>query len=133
MGVICADGVVGVVSAVSEKYSLVVPIIHTQISISCQLQNNGQICGTDWDGKDYRYVHLTELSRHIDVHQGDTVVTSGLTPVFPEGIHIGEISQTTLNPGDNYHNTKLRISTDYKSLKYVQILKNKNKQHYGVD
>ena len=31
MGVVCADGLVGIVSAVSEKYSLVVPIIHTNI------------------------------------------------------------------------------------------------------
>ncbi len=133
MGVVGANGIVGIVSAVSEKYALVVPVIHTNISISSKLLGNGQIGGTSWNGRDYRFVHLTEMSRHISVNQGDTVVTSGLTAVFPEGLMIGEVWETTLGEGDNYHQTTLKLSTDYKALKYVQVLRNKNKQHYGMD
>ena len=133
MGVIGADGVVGIVSAVGEKYALVVPIIHTNISISSQLASNGQTGGTMWDGRDYRYVQLTEMSRHITIQQGDTVVTSGLTSVFPEGLTIGQVIETSLGQGDNYHHTKVKLSTDYKSIKYVQVLRNKNKEHYGMD
>lgn len=126
MGVIGADGVVGIVSAVGEKYALVIPIIHTKISISSRLKSNGQLGGTAWDGRDYRYVNLIEISRHVDVHAGDTVVTSGLTDVFPEGIMIGVITETELGKGDNYHHTIVKLNTDYKSLKYVQVLGNKN-------
>ena len=133
MGVIGVDGVVGIVSAVGEKHSLVVPIIHTNISISSQLKSNGQIGGTMWDGRDYRYVQLTEMSRHISIFQGDTVVTSGLTSVFPQGIIVGEVEETHLKEGDNYHQTKVKLGTDYKALKYVQVLRNKNKKHYGMD
>ena len=134
MGVVCADGLVGIVSAVAEKYSLVVPIIHTNISISTRLKSCGQIGGTQWDGKDYRYVNLTHISRHITVFQGDTVVTSGLTPVFPENILVGTVYRTKLKAKDNYHTTLLELCTDYRSLKYVQVLHNKNKkQYYGMD
>ena len=133
MGVIGADGVVGIVSAVGEKYSLVVPIIHTKISISSRLKTNGKIGGTAWDGRNWQYVHLTEIARHISVNEGDTVVTSGLTSVFPEGVMIGEVHETSLGQGDNYHQTIVKLSTDYKSLKYVQVLRNKNKQPYGMD
>lgn len=133
MGVVGADGVVGIVSAVGEKYSLVVPIIHTKISISSRLKNNGQIGGTAWDGRNCHYVNLTEIARHIDVNQGDTVVTSGLTEVFPEGVMVGEVYETSLGQGDNYHQTVVKLSTDYKSLRYVQVLRNNNKQPYGMD
>ena len=126
MGVIGAEGVVGIVSAVGEKYALVVPIIHPKISISSRLQSNGQLGGTSWDGRDYRYVNMIEISRHVDVHVGDTVVTSGLTDVFPEGIMVGVVTETELGKGDNYHHTTVELSTDYKSLKYVQVLSNKN-------
>jgi rod shape-determining protein MreC len=86
-----------------------------------------------WDGRDYRYVQLTEMSRHISIFQGDTVVTSGLTSVFPQGIIVGEVEETHLKEGDNYHQTKVKLGTDYKALKYVQVLRNKNKKHYGMD
>ena len=132
MGVVCADGLVGIVSAVAEKYSLVVPIIHTNISISTRLKSCGQIGGTRWDGRNYQYVHLTDIARHIPILTNDTVVTSGLTSVFPEGILIGVIDEVELNPGDNYHSAKIQLSTNYRALKYVQVLRNKNKeQEYG--
>ena len=126
MGVIGANGVVGIVSAVGEKYALVVPVIHTKISISSRLKSNGQIGGTSWDGRNYQYVNLTEIARHIEVNQGDTVVTSGLTKIFPEGLMVGEVYKTKLRDGDNYHKTQVKLSTDYKSIKYVQVLSNKN-------
>ena len=140
MGVTGADGVVGIVSAVGEKYALVVPIIHTKISISSRLKSNNQIGGTSWKGRDYRYVQLTDIARHVEVHQGDTVVTSGLTDVFPGGLIIGTVSETELGLGDNYHQTIVELSTDYKSLKYVQVIGNKNskmtdkiEQNHGMD
>lgn len=131
MGVVCHDGVVGIVSAVGEKYALVVPLIHTQINVSCELKNNHYVGGTQWNGRNYRHVQLTDISRHIAVHTGDTVVTSGLTPVFPEGIMIGVVSSTELSDGDNYHRTTLLLSTDYKALKYVQVIRNHISEQYG--
>ena len=140
MGVIGADGVVGIVSAVGEKYALVVPVIHTKISISSRLKSNGQIGGTSWNGRDHRQVNLTEMARHVDVKVGDTVVTSGLTDVFPEGVMLGVVAETKLGAGDNYHQTVVELSTDYKALKYVQVLGNKNAKmtdkigkKYGMD
>ena len=126
MGVIGANGVVGIVSAVGEKYALVVPVIHTKISISSRLKSNGQIGGTAWNGRNYRFVNLTEMARHVVVNKGDTVVTSGLTTVFPEGVMVGIVAETELGAGDNYHQTTVELSTDYKALKYVQVLRNKN-------
>ena len=133
MGVVGADGVVGIVSAVSEKYALIVPIIHTKISISSRLKSNDQIGGTAWNGRNYRFVNLTEMARHISVNKGDTVVTSGLTDVFPEGLMVGVVSETKLDTGDNYHQAIIKLSTDYKALKYVQVLRNTNSQHNGID
>ena len=80
------------------------------------------------------------MARHVAVNQGDTVVTSGLTDVFPEGLMVGVVSETELGAGDNYHQTVVELSTDYKALKYVQVLHNNNDKmtdkigkKYGMD
>lgn len=126
MGVICSDGVVGITSAVGEKYALVVPLIHTKMNLSCELLKNNYACGTQWNGRNYRYVQATDISRHIVVNLGDTIVTSGLTTNFPEGIMVGIVEKTELDDSDNYHRTTIRLSTDYKKIKYVQVIRNRN-------
>ena len=128
MGVVGKEGVVGIVSAVGEKYALVVPLIHTQMNISCRLKRNAQIGGTQWKGRDCYHVQFTDISRHISIEKGDTVVTSGLTPIFPQGILVGVVEETKLSDTDNYHHTTLRLFTDYKHLEYVQVLHNYNAQ-----
>ena len=131
MGVICADGVVGIVSNVSDKYSMVVPLIHTSISISCRIKSNGHIGGTMWDGKDYRYINLTDIARHIAIQKGDTIVTSGLTSVFPENLAIGTISETVLKATADYHTALIKLGVNYRTVKYVQVLHNKNIDFYN--
>ena len=128
MGVIAEEGIVGIVSTVSDKYSLVVPLIHTKISISCRLMTNGQIGGTNWDGRDYRNINLTHIARHITLNEGDTVVTSGLTPVFPEGLMVGVVEEAILKPSNDYYHATIKLSTDYRRVKYVQVLHNLNKE-----
>ena len=124
MGVVSKDGVVGIVSAVGERYALVVPIIHVGMNLSCRLKTNNYIGRTQWNGMRYDEVALEDISRHVAVNEGDTVVTSGLTNVFPEGIVVGVVAETTITEHDNYHRTKLHIATDYKTIKYVQVIKN---------
>ena len=125
MGVVCHEGVVGIVSAVGERYALVVPLIHTEMNVSCRIQTNDYIGRTHWLGKDYRELQLEDISRHITVNEGDTIITSGLTPVFPSGMLVGTIRQATLTEHDNYHHITLQIATDYKKINYVQVIYNK--------
>ena len=126
MGVLSHDGVVGIVSAVGEKYSVVVPIIHVGMNLSCRLKSNNYIGRTQWNGRQYDEVNLEDISRHVEVVVGDTVVTSGLTNVFPEGILVGVVSETDMTESDNYHRTTLKLATDYKMVKYVQVIRNRS-------
>ena len=41
---------------------------------------------------------------------------------------VGIVTETELGTGDNYHQTVVELSTDYKALKYVQVLRNNNTQ-----
>ena len=62
------------------------------------------------------------------VNPGDTIVTSGLSPVFPEGIPVGIVENSVLKEGDSYHTIRVRLNTNFKQLRFVEIVQNKDQQ-----
>lgn len=126
MGVICSDGVVGIVSTVSQHYAIVVPVIHTDASISCMFSKNGYIGTLRWPGDNYRYARMEDVALHVDVLPGDTLVTSGLTTAFPKGIPVGVVDQCDLEDGESYYTVRVQLSTDFRRLDYVQVVDNRS-------
>ena len=124
-GVIAHDGVVGVVGAVNSHFAQVIPIIHPKMRLSCRIRRNGQTGFLVWTGPSPRYANLHDIGRHIEVRQGDIVETSGLTGLFAEGIPIGKVEEVELPDGDTYYSIRVELSTDFQSLRYVQVLNNK--------
>lgn len=122
MGVRNSDGIVGIVSTVGEHYSIVVPIIHTSSRTSCMFQRNGYMGTLHWDGDDYRYADLEDIALHVDVEEGDTLVTSGLSTAYPRGIPVGIVDKCTLEDGDSYFTIRIRLTTDFRHLGYVQVV-----------
>lgn len=127
MGVVAKDGVVGIVNAVSDKFSVVIPVLNPLLTISCKLHKNNQIGALHWDGRDYRYAEMLDVARHIEVNEGDTVVTSGLSEVFPENMLIGVIEKVALTESDAYYNIRVRLAVDFRNIKYVTVIENKNR------
>ena len=132
------DGVVGIVRTVGRNYSVVMPIINTQANLSCRFTKNDYLGTLKWDGKDHRFAQLTDVSSHMVVNTGDTIVTSGLSPVFPEGIPVGIVENSVLKEGDSYYTIRVRLHTNFKRLKYVEIVQNAHQQEveelqHGLD
>lgn len=124
MGVVGQRGVVGIVTAVSDHFSLVLPLDNEHMSLSCRLKKNETFGPLEWDGGDYRYSSLNNIARHAEVHVGDTVVTSGLTTAFPKGIMVGTVDEALLEESDAYYHIKVRLATDFHQIGYVQVICN---------
>lgn len=137
-GVRNAEGVVGIVRTVGPHYSVVLPVINTHTHISCRFTKNDYIATLLWDGKDTRFASLTDVAAHMVVNAGDTIVTSGLSPVFPEGIPVGIVENSILHTGDSYHTIRVRLNTDFKRLKHVEVIQNRSQNEleelqHGLD
>lgn len=76
-----------------------------------------------WDGKDYRKGLVEDIPTHIVPVTGDTVVTSGYSFVFPEGLVIGVIGSKTIS-GSNLNRAELIFSTDFNNLYHVYVTQN---------
>lgn len=123
-GVICSDGIVGVVVNVSKNYSVVLSVLNTMSGVSVKLAKTGHWGNTKWDGKDYRYVILEGIPNHIKIMKGDTILTSSYSDIFPENIKVGTIDTFWRNEEDNFYNIKVLLSTDFKKIDNILIISN---------
>lgn len=124
MGVVCPDGVVGIVKDVSEHYCSVISFLHKDTRLSARIKKNGFIGSMVWDGYDARTGSLKDIAKHVRVAKGDTIVTSSFSAIFPEGFMIGTVESVDANTGDNFQDIKIRLSTPFGSLTYVYIIGN---------
>jgi len=121
MGVISQDGLIGIVVNVSRHFSRVMSLLNLDFRVSAKFLKNNYFGSLHWDGKDYTKVKLDEIPYHIDVNKGDTIVTSGYSAIFPEGITIGTVSDYEVK-GGNFYDIHVDLSVDFKNLVYVKLI-----------
>lgn len=124
MGVIGPQGVVGIVVAVSEHFASVMPLLHSASTISVKLKKNNELASVIWEGGNPEKASLISLSSQVKINKGDTVITSGYSLIFPEGIMVGTIDEFEINPDDIYYSATIRLSTRFSSLSYVNVVQN---------
>ncbi|MEG2820458.1 MAG: rod shape-determining protein MreC, partial [Muribaculaceae bacterium] len=77
-----------------------------------------------WDGKSPYNAVLEEMPRHVKFAKGDTIVTSGYSSVFPEGIIVGTIAGRKIENNDNSYSLIIKLTTDFTQLSTVRAIKN---------
>lgn len=127
MGVVGPEGVVGIVQTTSDRFATVISLLNPLIQVNCKIKRNNYFGPLGWDGLDYRYAQLTDIPRHVDLYIGDTIVTSGLTTTFPEGIPVGVIENFTCDEGDAFYHIQVRLATDFRRISNVQVIDYKNR------
>lgn len=124
MGVIDRNGVVGTVDIVGKNCSRVISVLNPKWRLSCKVKHSDYFGSLVWDGKDARYAVLEELPRHVDFSVGDTIITSGFSSVFPEGIFVGIIKEYSKQKNDNFYALQIELSTDFYRLNDVLVIDN---------
>ena len=128
MGVVTANGVVGIIIDVSENYSSGISILHKDTRISGRIRKNDQLVNVSWDGINYRLGNISHIPAHVNLVPGDTIITSGNSQIFPEGILIGTVEYIDDEMENVFKKGKLRFSIDYNSLTYVYVVENTKRQ-----
>jgi len=124
MGVISSRGVAGIVIGVSKHYSLIMSLLHHNAKISGRIKKDNILVNIIWDTGDYRFGNIQDVPSHVELKPGDTIVTSGKSLIFPEGIIIGYVESSTGNQKVDFKKGILRFATDFKSLQNVYIIEN---------
>ena len=122
MAAISETGAVGIVIAASNNYSTIIPILNRNFRVSAKLKKNNFFGIIEWEGRSTEFVSLREIPVHVNVQNGDTVVTSGFSAVFPEGILIGTVENIE-DTGENFYNISVRLSTDFRKIYHINLVR----------
>jgi rod shape-determining protein MreC len=123
MGVASPTGVIGVVVGVSRNYSIAMSLLNTDFKLSASIARNDYFGSLAWDGRNHRYAQLSEIPHHVDVTEGDTIVTSGYSAIYPPGLMVGTLTGDKKKGGD-FVTLKVLLSADFKKLTNVYLIGN---------
>lgn len=128
MGVISPNGVAGVVVDVSPNYASVMSLLHGRSQVSTVIEKNGFFGLLKWDGSDPKYATLVDIPAHVDIAEGDTLLTRGASGVFPKNQLVGTIESWEINQSNRFYEIKVNLATDFRRLQHVHVVKNSKKQ-----
>lgn len=124
MAVITSNGIVGIVKDVSTNFSTVISFLHDEFELSAKIRKNGYTGTLYWEDGDYRYATLKDISTNVKLQKGDSIITSGYSSSFPEGIFLGTVKDFRIPEGENFYKMKIQLSVDFSKISYVYIVKN---------
>lgn len=127
MGVVDQDGVVGIINVTGPHTSRVVSLLNQSQHFSVKLKDTNFIGSLSWKGEDPTVAYMTEVPRHAKYLTGDTVVTSGYSTTFPEGIPVGTVMNRIKGSDDNFFILKVKLQSNFRALSIVRVIKDEYK------
>ncbi len=126
------NSVVGKVVRTSANFSVISCVINHKMKISAKLKNNNYVGTVLWDGENPQYCKLIDIPTHLNLNKGDSVVTSGYSFIFPEGINIGTIEKFDIFEGKEFYDITIDLGVDFSSIEYVYVAIDKFKSELDI-
>jgi len=127
MGIITDEGILGIVENTSGNFATVQSILNENSNINAKIKNSNQFGSLVWNTKNYNVVQLTDIPRMADLTVGDTIVTGGMSSIFPENIPIGTILKFDLNNSQSLYTIDVALFNDMTNLKHIYIVNNNDR------
>lgn len=122
MGVIGPGGIVGRVVQASENYAVVMSLLNLNFKVKAKLKKSGDNGTIEWDGISPQYVLMKDIPKSAEIKNGDTVLTSELSSIYPPNIMVGTIAGSIKDNSSNFYIIKLRTSTNFLNVQYVTVI-----------
>ena len=127
MAVINSKGIIGITEFVSIKYSRVQSILNKNSKINAKLKNSNHFGSLTWNGFSYNTVQLLDIPRQAVIKTGDTVITGGMSSIFPEGVPIGTV--INIEKGSSIKRIiNIKLFNDMSNLRNVYVIKDFDKK-----
>ncbi len=122
MGVVDQNGVVGIVNVTSPHTARIISLLNETQHFSVKIKDTPFVGSLSWKGGDPTTAYVEEIPRHVRYTIGDTIVTSGFSTTFPEGIPVGTVMARVRSGDDNFFVLKVRLTSDFTTLSTVRVL-----------
>lgn len=130
-GIITSQGIVGVINNVSDRFATAISILNSQLKINAVVKKSEHFGSLYWNGKNHQIMELEDIPKSANISIGDTIISGGMSSIFPRNIPIGVISDFELPESTNYFNISVKLFEDFGSLRNVYIVKNDYSQEFN--
>ena len=103
-------------------------ILNIDMKLSAKINRNNYFGSLVWSGYESKKMLLEAVPKHADIQKGDTVVTSGYSTLFPEGIMIGTIDTFHIPSGRNFYEITVNLTNDMNAIQYIYVVNNLQKE-----
>jgi rod shape-determining protein MreC len=69
-------------------------------------------------------MEIEAIPKHASVVEGDTVITSGYSSMFPGGLTVGLVEEVKGIEGSSFYNIKVKLTEDLNKVEYVYVVNN---------
>ncbi|ATA88553.1 rod shape-determining protein MreC [Capnocytophaga stomatis] len=128
MGVISPKGIVGIVENTSGQFATVQSVLNIKSSLNAMVKRTGHFGSLKWNGQELNIVQLVDIPNIAPIQKGDTIVTGGMSSIFPKGIPVGRIMNITRSQMDNSFVIDIKLFTDMSNVDFIYIIENKDKE-----
>lgn len=122
MGVVNQNGIVGIVNVVGPNTARVISLLNETQHFSVKVKGTHSVGSLQWHVGNPSVAYAEEMPRHVPYHVGDTVVTSGYSTTFPEGMPVGVVLGQIRAKDDNFTTLKLRLLPKFNDLSTVRVI-----------
>ncbi len=125
MPVVSGYGLVGRVVDVGAGFSRVMAIIDSSSGVDGIVERTrdyGILTGITDSGEEDALLEMSNLPFDADLMPGDTVITSGLSGVFPKGLRIGEVTEVRPSKDGMRNQAVITPWADFQHLEEVSII-----------
>lgn len=123
MAVVTAQGLVGKVFNVSQNHATTQILLDRNFRVSAMIQRSRVNGIIKW--YEGNRVMLAEVPKRSDVAVGDTVITSGLSFIFPGGLQIGKVISCSESEGSMFMEVVVEPAVDFTRLEEVFVIRSR--------
>ena len=127
MGVLSPRGVIGIVENTSGRFATVQSVLNSRSALNAMVKRTQHFGSLHWDTREVNKVQLLEVPNIAPIQNGDTIVTGGMSNIFPKGIPIGRIVHFEKSKKDNTYIIDVKLFADMSNLEYVYIIEDRDR------
>jgi rod shape-determining protein MreC len=120
MAVVNDQGLVGKIYSVDTHQSIAQILMDRNTLVSARLQKSREVGVVAWSGN--LWLDLNYIPKDIPVEIGESVITSGLSRIYPHGIKVGVVGEVKDDKYALFKEIKIKPAVNFNSLEEVFIL-----------
>ncbi|MCW1952635.1 MAG: rod shape-determining protein MreC, partial [Flavobacteriia bacterium] len=128
MGVVNEKGIVGIITHSGSNFSRVQSVLNSRSRINAKIKGSDFFGGLVWNGISPNKAQLIDVPNLAPISIGDTIVTGGMSIIFPDQLPIGTIENFELTEAQDDYLINVNLFNNMQNIGRVYVIQNQLKK-----